>query len=233
MHGALPYRTPETVGATHWEQATGPAPSQRKPNHLIHVHMCIQNMLEEEVAMLVGLNATQLEEEEQEMLPASIDDSNYIKVLAQTRTLGQPHCNITATQQETLLPAASSSGSQIIRGCLEAGDGRGTQQPDGTLRPCHPAHEITYTYVLYPQVRNHVLARWRADVRRYLSLEDACAKIQARFHPLVAHAWRFLSLHGYINFGVAPALLKEPGGPVVPGNKTVIVIGAGLAGGCV
>ncbi|KAF5835288.1 flavin-containing amine oxidoreductase-domain containing protein [Dunaliella salina] len=81
----------------------------------------------------------------------------------------------------------------------------------------------------YVKVRNHVLARWRADVTRYLSLEEAGKKIQPKFQPLVKLAWELLSKHGYINFGVAPLLLNEPLSNRGE-RKSVIVIGAGLAG---
>jgi hypothetical protein len=51
------------------------------------------------------------------------------------------------------------------------------------------------------QVRNHVLARWRADVMRYLTVEEAAQKILPKYRNLVDIAWRFLHIHGYINFG--------------------------------
>lgn len=79
----------------------------------------------------------------------------------------------------------------------------------------------------YLSIRNHVLTRWRADVNRYLSLEEAGLKIQGQFQDLVRIAWEFLNLMGYINFGV-----NMPARPL-PGPKptqSVIVIGAGLAG---
>lgn len=79
----------------------------------------------------------------------------------------------------------------------------------------------------YLSIRNHVLTRWRADVNRYLSLEEAGLKIQSQFQDLVRIAWEFLNLMGYINFGV-----NMPARPL-PGPKptqSVIVIGAGLAG---
>jgi len=47
----------------------------------------------------------------------------------------------------------------------------------------------------------------------------------------VPHAWEFLNLHGYINFGVG---LLPSNSPLpydgVGSSRTVIVIGAGLAG---
>ncbi|GFH10950.1 SWIRM domain-containing protein [Haematococcus lacustris] len=78
------------------------------------------------------------------------------------------------------------------------------------------------------RVRNHVLARWRADVTTHLSEEDAGQRILPKWQHLVSLAWRFLDLWGYINFGVAPALLQDPN--PVPSQATIIVVGAGLAG---
>lgn len=75
------------------------------------------------------------------------------------------------------------------------------------------------------------MARWRADVSRYLSLHDAGSAIQAKFQPLVALAWTYLNTQGYINFGVAPALMVDPTLAQGQGGKaSVVVIGAGMAG---
>jgi hypothetical protein len=81
--------------------------------------------------------------------------------------------------------------------------------------------------VLSHQVRNHILTRWRSDVSRFLTEEEAGAKIAARYRHLVPLAWRFLYRHGWINFGVAPAITSYP----QPTQKaSVVVVGAGLAG---
>ena len=83
------------------------------------------------------------------------------------------------------------------------------------------------------QVRNHVLARWRADVTRYLSLEDAGTQIRRQHQALVEAAWRFLNLYGWINWGVAPALMREPGSSTDADGAdkpAVVIVGAGLAG---
>jgi len=84
----------------------------------------------------------------------------------------------------------------------------------------------------YVKVRNHILTRWRADVRRYLSLEDAASRILGKFKPLVQHAWTFLSAYGFINFGVAPKLMREPERSSMHARtqKSIVIIGAGLAG---
>ncbi|WIA32039.1 hypothetical protein OEZ86_002891 [Tetradesmus obliquus] len=80
---------------------------------------------------------------------------------------------------------------------------------------------------VYCQVRNHILARWRADVSAFLSEEEAAAKILPKHRHLVSAAWRFLDLHGHINWGVAPAVMARPSSQR---QETVVVIGAGLAG---
>ncbi|GMH38451.1 hypothetical protein BSKO_06335 [Bryopsis sp. KO-2023] len=81
----------------------------------------------------------------------------------------------------------------------------------------------------YIKVRNHVLAKWRADVSQWLTEEEAAVKIMPKFRHLVTAAWRFLTQYGYINFGVAPAITDR--GLKADHNKgTVIIVGAGLAG---
>jgi len=57
------------------------------------------------------------------------------------------------------------------------------------------AHLRTRTDTMHrlcEKVRNHVLTRWRADVTRYLPLEEAGRRIQAKFQPLVKLAWESL-----------------------------------------
>jgi hypothetical protein len=49
-----------------------------------------------------------------------------------------------------------------------------------------------------------------------------------RCRHLVSTAWRYLDLHGHINWGVAPAIMARPS---PQRQETVVVIGAGLAGG--
>lgn len=88
---------------------------------------------------------------------------------------------------------------------------------------CLPPH-------IWQQVRNHILARWRADVSRWLGEEDAGAKIMPKYQHLVSIAWRFLTTHGFINFGVAPAITRRAS---YEHKETVIVIGAGLAGAAI
>jgi hypothetical protein len=44
-------------------------------------------------------------------------------------------------------------------------------------------------------------------VTRWLSEEEAAESVSPRLRAYVAAAWRFLTTSGYINFGVAPAIL--------------------------
>jgi lysine-specific histone demethylase 1 len=87
--------------------------------------------------------------------------------------------------------------------------------------------EVTQCAIVGVQVRNHILTRWRADVTRFLHEEEAALKVQPKYRHLVSLAWKFLFTHGYINFGVAPAITQHP----TPEQQvSVVVIGAGLAG---
>ena len=74
-----------------------------------------------------------------------------------------------------------------------------------------------------------MLFRWREDVSRYLSEEEAAEKVSSRHRKSVAVAWRFLNSVGHINYGVGEGLLRRAA--LLPaGNSTVIIVGAGLAG---
>lgn len=75
-----------------------------------------------------------------------------------------------------------------------------------------------------------MLTKWRGNVSTWLTEDDAAVKIMPKFRHLVTAAWRFLTQHGYINFGVAPAIVARSL-KTDPKKGRVIVIGAGLAGG--
>ncbi|XP_078164704.1 LSD1-like 1 [Carex rostrata] len=83
----------------------------------------------------------------------------------------------------------------------------------------------------YIAVRNHIISRWRSDPSVWLTEAQALESIRAEHHWLVSAAYSFLLRHGYINFGVAPAVLSAPPrqSPSLPA-PAVIIIGAGLAG---
>ena len=65
---------------------------------------------------------------------------------------------------------------------------------------------------------------------RWLSEADAANGIWQKHRAYVTTAWRFLNDHGYINFGVAPAIHAKMLA-VPPSKGAVIIVGAGMAGG--
>ncbi|KAL2231473.1 UNVERIFIED_CONTAM: Lysine-specific histone demethylase 1 [Sesamum indicum] len=83
----------------------------------------------------------------------------------------------------------------------------------------------------YIIVRNHILARWRSNVAVWLTKDQVLESIRAEHKNLVNAAYNFLLHHGYINFGVAPAIkdVKSKLFSETP-KGSVIVIGAGLSG---
>ncbi|KAK9846501.1 hypothetical protein WJX81_005367 [Elliptochloris bilobata] len=82
---------------------------------------------------------------------------------------------------------------------------------------------------LYAQTRNYVLTRWRQDVSRYVTEDAAVSAVRSGCRTYARAAWRFLNSHGFINFGVAPELIRRSlAAPAANGH--VLVIGAGLAG---
>lgn len=82
---------------------------------------------------------------------------------------------------------------------------------------------------VYTSVRNHVIAKWREDVSRWLSEKEAALGIRARHQVYVKVAWRFLNTCGVINFGVSRAITKNM--REAPVNKPpIVVVGAGMAG---
>lgn len=83
--------------------------------------------------------------------------------------------------------------------------------------------------VNYILIRNHILTRWRDNVSSWLPIEAFYPPvIPPHCGPLLNSAYHFLLSHGYVNFGVAPAIKQHIF--LEPTKPTVIVIGAGLAG---
>lgn len=80
----------------------------------------------------------------------------------------------------------------------------------------------------YIIVRNHILAKWRDDVNVWLEPETVMKNIRQTHSNLVALAYNFLLNHGYINFGVAPAIKARL--PAERKKAKVVIVGAGLAG---
>ncbi|KAH6823634.1 LSD1-like 1 [Perilla frutescens var. hirtella] len=83
----------------------------------------------------------------------------------------------------------------------------------------------------YIIVRNHILARWRSNVAVWLTRDHVLESIRVEHKNLVNSAYNFLLHHGYINFGIAPAIkdVKNKASDELP-LGSVIVIGAGLSG---
>ncbi|KAK6916133.1 Amine oxidase [Dillenia turbinata] len=83
----------------------------------------------------------------------------------------------------------------------------------------------------YINVRNHILSRWRSNVSIWLTKEQVQESVRPENLGFVDSAYYFLLNHGYINFGLAPAIkeekLKSPNGVE---KSNVIIIGAGLSG---
>lgn len=80
----------------------------------------------------------------------------------------------------------------------------------------------------YIVVRNHILKRWRENVSAWLDKETVMDSIRRAHSKLVESAYKFLLSHGYINYGVAPAIKSKI--PTEKDKASVIVIGAGLSG---
>ncbi|KAJ7568219.1 hypothetical protein O6H91_01G023800 [Diphasiastrum complanatum] len=80
----------------------------------------------------------------------------------------------------------------------------------------------------YIVVRNHILARWRENVNVWLDQGAVMESIRSQFKNLVASSYKFLLSHGYINFGVAPAIKAAI--PAESTKASVVIIGAGLSG---
>ncbi|CAJ2636546.1 unnamed protein product [Trifolium pratense] len=79
----------------------------------------------------------------------------------------------------------------------------------------------------YIIVRNHILALWRGNVRRWLTRGRVRETVSSEFAHLINSAYDFLLYNGYINFGVLPSFTSQ-----LPETTKgcVVVIGAGLAG---
>ncbi|KAH0459785.1 hypothetical protein IEQ34_010448 [Dendrobium chrysotoxum] len=80
----------------------------------------------------------------------------------------------------------------------------------------------------YVVVRNHILARWRANVRSWLFKSQIRETVHSDYDHLISAAYDFLSEQGYINFGVSHAIHSHF--PDVHECGSVIIVGAGLAG---
>ncbi|KAL0298905.1 UNVERIFIED_CONTAM: protein FLOWERING LOCUS D [Sesamum radiatum] len=82
--------------------------------------------------------------------------------------------------------------------------------------------------VNYILIRNHIITRWRENVSNWVTKEMFLDIVPKHCWGLLDTAYSYLVSHGYINFGVAPAIKERI--LVEPKHSSVIVIGAGLAG---
>ncbi|GKV34172.1 hypothetical protein SLEP1_g42579 [Rubroshorea leprosula] len=82
--------------------------------------------------------------------------------------------------------------------------------------------------VNYILIRNHIIAKWRDNVSNWVSKEMFVDSIPKHCASLLNSAYEYLVTHGYINFGVAPAMKEKI--PAEPSKSNVVIIGAGLAG---
>ncbi|KAK9283469.1 hypothetical protein L1049_011714 [Liquidambar formosana] len=82
--------------------------------------------------------------------------------------------------------------------------------------------------VNYILIRNHILAKWRENVSNWVMKEMLIDAIPSHCNALLDSAYNFLVSHGYVNFGIAPAIKEKI--PAEPSMPSVVVIGAGFAG---
>ncbi|KAL6769683.1 hypothetical protein ACKKBG_A31975 [Auxenochlorella protothecoides x Auxenochlorella symbiontica] len=82
---------------------------------------------------------------------------------------------------------------------------------------------------LYVRLRNRILNRWRKNVGRYCDQESVVASVAEPERAAALLAWKFLTLKGYINFGVSPAVSARMRA-TTDARGSVVVIGAGCAG---
>ncbi|XVE68803.1 hypothetical protein DITRI_Ditri09bG0099600 [Diplodiscus trichospermus] len=82
--------------------------------------------------------------------------------------------------------------------------------------------------VNYILIRNHIISKWRENVTNWVAKEMFVDSIPKHCSTLLDSAYNYLVTHGYINFGVAPAIKEKI--PAEPSKSNVVIIGAGLAG---
>lgn len=80
----------------------------------------------------------------------------------------------------------------------------------------------------YIVVRNHILAKWRDNVRTWLSKGQIKETVSNEYEHLICSAYDFLLYNGFINFGVWPSFTSHI--PEEATEGSVIIVGAGLAG---
>uniref|UniRef100_A0A803NWH0 SWIRM domain-containing protein n=1 Tax=Cannabis sativa TaxID=3483 RepID=A0A803NWH0_CANSA len=82
--------------------------------------------------------------------------------------------------------------------------------------------------VNYILIRNHIIAKWRENVSNWIAKDMFIGSIPKHCQTLLDSAYNYLVSHGFINFGVAPAVRERI--PAEPSKPNVVIIGAGFAG---
>ncbi|KAF5179609.1 Lysine-specific histone demethylase 1-like protein [Thalictrum thalictroides] len=82
----------------------------------------------------------------------------------------------------------------------------------------------------YIVVRNHILAKWRNNVRTWISKDQIKETVSNEYGNLINSAYDFLLSHGYINFGVLHSGLVVSSHLPEGKEGSVIIVGSGLAG---
>lgn len=82
--------------------------------------------------------------------------------------------------------------------------------------------------VNYILIRNHIISKWRENVSNWITKEMFRDSIPEHCSSLLDTAYNYLVTHGYINFGIAPAIKEKI--PAEPSKSRILIVGAGLAG---
>ena len=206
-------------------------------------------------AFALGFGVDEVTADEAEMLPLGLSTAKYVLVIALNVTVERCLTCLTSKQDIArhwtssfccscglmrstgpLPPAVKHNLGRLT--CIKIPAVVCVHEPQDCHQEQHPAYHtgsserplLVLNVPACVQIRNFVLFRWREDVSRYLSEEEAGAKVNARHRKYVGVAWRFLNSAGHINFGVGKGLLERTA--LLPAsNGTVIIVGAGLAGG--
>ncbi|KAB1219032.1 hypothetical protein CJ030_MR3G015052 [Morella rubra] len=163
------------------------------------------------------------------LVPSSSSSSvASISALSFRPNVGNPNSStqsVADTADEIIVINKESTSEALI--ALSAGfpaDSLTEEEIDARIVPVIGGIE----QVNYILIRNHIIAKWRENVSIWVTKEMFVDAIPEHCHALLDSTYNYLVSHGYINFGVAPAIKEKI--PVEPNKPSVIVIGAGLAG---
>jgi len=85
----------------------------------------------------------------------------------------------------------------------------------------------------YIKLRNHICAKWRKDITKFLTKEEACRGLSEHQIAIVSYIYDYLNRYGFINFGkLKPRIysLTEKRIRTENSKKKIVVCGAGIAG---